>query len=395
MTTEINVWLPPSGGMAGSGPSHPGSGSGSGSGSESGGDDGTTVTTTHVETVFVGTEIYTTNTVQCTGACIIVLPPSPLASTTTISIPNYTTSVQIGSDSTSPLTITIPDVTISSVPYYNINITSGQSICPAFVPTPSIALPPVTIGLPGPDGTTTSRIITLPPWPSVTQGPPENWTSQNDPCISTWSLNVTNTVTPSTAPPLTPTASIDTITIRIPFQNTTWNFATRTGSTNPTLSFGPTSSPFVVQCPSSASTTEVDFSSGYWIATFDCPTTTTLEFSCSPTSTVVEITSTSGVFSQDCEFASVVPVPSADTQTVTPTTSSTFSSVSPTLPVWTEWPNVGQILPLSTPIPTPAPPQTIPCDIWFFFVSFTKDKSVRAGLRTDASRRASNLETKR
>lgn len=108
--------------------------------------------------VYVGTEVFTTYTAQCTAPCIFVLPPVSI-STTTISIPPYTTSLQVGSGVGTTTTVTLhPDsITTGSIGYSNVQVTSDQSAGYGFVPSPSIDVPPETIVVTGPDGKSTSR----------------------------------------------------------------------------------------------------------------------------------------------------------------------------------------------------------------------------------------------
>lgn len=48
-----------------------------------------------METAYMGTEVYETPTAACNKPCIMVIAPSPLDGTTTISIPPYTTSLPV------------------------------------------------------------------------------------------------------------------------------------------------------------------------------------------------------------------------------------------------------------------------------------------------------------
>ncbi|KAF6804015.1 glucan 1,3-beta-glucosidase [Colletotrichum musicola] len=149
-TSEISVWVPPEG-------------------------------DTEPEVVYLGPEIYSsgTNTAHCTAPCVMVLPPSALPSTTTISIPDYTTSLQVGprgSATTTTITITIPAITTDSIRFSNVNVTTGQ-IASSFQPLPSISLAPQNITVTEPNGTVVTRTVVLPPWPAVTDGPPQNWSS--------------------------------------------------------------------------------------------------------------------------------------------------------------------------------------------------------------------------
>jgi len=54
-----------------------------------------------------------------------VLPPSPLPSTTTISIPSYTTSLYLGAETTTTIAMSVPPIVTNSMQFYNVNVTSG------------------------------------------------------------------------------------------------------------------------------------------------------------------------------------------------------------------------------------------------------------------------------
>ncbi|KAH9234490.1 glycoside hydrolase family 18 protein, partial [Colletotrichum gloeosporioides 23] len=109
----------------------------------------------------------------------LVLPPRALPSTTTITIPSYTTSVVIAPDLTTTLTIQIPPIVTQSMDYYNVNVTSGQIDSSTIVPLPSISIPPIVTTFTLPGGLTQVRTLVIPPWPSVTEGPPAQWTSKD------------------------------------------------------------------------------------------------------------------------------------------------------------------------------------------------------------------------
>ncbi|KAK4207996.1 hypothetical protein QBC37DRAFT_454015, partial [Rhypophila decipiens] len=138
------------------------------------------------EVVYVGTEVYTANTAQCFGPCTMVFPPSLLQNPTVISIPPYTSSLEVGRPGpggsmvvvTRTITVTIQPVTVTEMPYGNVRV-SGSSSTGAIVITPSIDLPLQTVVVTGPDSKMTTRTVTLPPWPWVLSGVPEKWTSTN------------------------------------------------------------------------------------------------------------------------------------------------------------------------------------------------------------------------
>ncbi|KAH7236571.1 oviduct-specific glycoprotein, partial [Fusarium tricinctum] len=118
---------------------------------------------------------------QCTAPCRFVLPPRGLPSPTTISISPYVTSLQLAPGSTTTITVTVPVIKTDSMEYYNVNITSGQTDQLTFTPTPSLSIQPVTTTLTLSGGETQVRTLVLPPWPSITDGPPDQWTTPTSP----------------------------------------------------------------------------------------------------------------------------------------------------------------------------------------------------------------------
>lgn len=68
------------------------------------------------------------------------------------------------------------------MPYYNLNVTSTAT-SGGFLAEPSVSIPPVGVPLPDGKGGTTTRNLTLPPWPKVSQGPADGpgWTMSDDP----------------------------------------------------------------------------------------------------------------------------------------------------------------------------------------------------------------------
>lgn len=65
--------------------------------------------------------------------------------------------------------------------YYNVNITSGQTNQLTFTPTASLSIRPVTTTLTLSGGETQVRTLILPPWPSITNGPPDRWPTPTNP----------------------------------------------------------------------------------------------------------------------------------------------------------------------------------------------------------------------
>ncbi|KAK4196868.1 family 18 putative glycoside hydrolase [Triangularia verruculosa] len=144
-----------------------------------------------VEVVYLGPEVYSERTAYCTPPCRFVLPPSSLPSPTTISIPPYTTSIEVGRSqggsfvtTTTTITVFPPKITTDQMPMSNVNITAaiptdgggGGGGIPPFYAIPSIDVPPIPVVVtpPGGGAAPTSRWITLPPWPKFTNGPTPN-----------------------------------------------------------------------------------------------------------------------------------------------------------------------------------------------------------------------------
>lgn len=140
-----------------------------------------------VEVVYLGTEVYSERTATCTPPCRFVLPPSSLPAPTVISIPPFTTSLEVGRSQdasfvveTTTITVYAPNITTDQMPMSNVNISvanptdGGGSTggIPPFYAIPSIDIPPIPVVVTPPGGAPpTSRWITLPPWPAVTDGP--------------------------------------------------------------------------------------------------------------------------------------------------------------------------------------------------------------------------------
>ncbi|KAH6974411.1 glycosyl hydrolase family 71-domain-containing protein, partial [Ilyonectria sp. MPI-CAGE-AT-0026] len=132
--------------------------------------------------VYIGTDIFKTSTAHCSPPCVLVLPPSVLPSSTTISIPPYTTSVEVGS-TTSTVTLSPPPITVGQIPFSNVPVTTSISDGAVFVACTSLAVDPVDVTITYTTGgktVITTRELTLPPWPQMTQGPPDSWTETCD-----------------------------------------------------------------------------------------------------------------------------------------------------------------------------------------------------------------------
>ncbi|KAF5024578.1 hypothetical protein F66182_3341 [Fusarium sp. NRRL 66182] len=121
------------------------------------------------EVVYLDPAVYSGTPAQCTGPCQLVLPPRALSSKTTISVPPYTTSLEVAPGTTKTVTVKVPEITTESMDYYNVRITSGQG-AGTITPTPSISIKPITTTLTLDGGSTQVRTLTLPPWPKIVGG---------------------------------------------------------------------------------------------------------------------------------------------------------------------------------------------------------------------------------
>ncbi|GAP87899.2 hypothetical protein SAMD00023353_1601050 [Rosellinia necatrix] len=321
-TTEVSIWLPLDG-------------------------------ADNINTVFVGTEIWTSTTVSCTDPlCMLVFPTSPLLSSATISPSPFTTSFQYGGVSTvtnqGAVTVTfittttttvlnVPPITIGGLPFSNYNISSGQSTIDV---SPSVDVPPFTIQLPDGKGGTTSRVVPLPPWPLIDGGP----------------------TAPNTIPVPTGGGSGSSGT----FYTGVTSTVTATGSTVTTISFPAVITPTTVYCPPDDT---IVFETPSLTIYTDCPTPTewAISFNCPTTKVVTFLASTTGVVSVDCSIVTLFSIPTPPT--TTPPMSSTTTSDT-VLPVWTTWPP-GVIYPLSEDVDKPERTNDgtkQSCKLWFFFI---------------------------
>ncbi|KAK2007688.1 hypothetical protein LZ32DRAFT_666618 [Colletotrichum eremochloae] len=117
--------------------------------------------------------------VACESPCVMVLPPKPLGTTTIISIPPYTTSLEVGKTTTT-ITLSPTPVTTDKINFSNINVTGSVTDGGRFATCTSLVLDPVAVTLTyitDARTTITTRDIKLPPWPQMTQDPPKKWTS--------------------------------------------------------------------------------------------------------------------------------------------------------------------------------------------------------------------------
>ncbi|KAK0123765.1 hypothetical protein ONS95_008770 [Cadophora gregata] len=307
----------------------------------------------NIDTVFVGTPVWTSTTVTCSVAsCLLVFPTSPLPNPTTITPGGYPTSFEYGATSlvttngvvtavfvTTTLTTTlqIPVVTVTGMSYSNYNITSGAS---SFVISESVDIPPITIGLPDGSGGTTSRVIPLPPWPQILGGPTDSEST----------AGATSGVSNTYYTGLTATVVVN-------------------GPTVTTVSFPTGIAPTTLNCPPQSA---IIFATPSVTVFRDCPVPTSWIFSytCPTTKIVTFLAATTGLVQVDCSFVTLWPPAPTSTP---PTTTSTTTTP---LPVWTTWPP-GVIVPISTSVTKPTPTGSgvnMPCKLWFFNICISFGK---------------------
>ena len=248
--------------------------------------------------------------------------------TTSLEVGHTTTKVQNGQTSTvfevttTTITITLTAITTDKFPMSNVNMTSSTS---TFVITPSIDLGPVVVTLTNPDGITSTRNLTLPPWPAIVSGPPENWNSTSQ---SGSTFTTTRTLTPGET--LDPTT--------LPDYPQTGTLEPNPGRDDPTMP------PVTHVCPPNTLYLE------NWEATItlrDCNGPTTLDWYCPPTTTISIPETTTVSFRLGCTLW---------------TGTTTFEE----LPVYTSWPE-GE-LELIEDDPGDDDDGSH-CDLWFFSVS--------------------------
>ncbi|KAF9882735.1 hypothetical protein FE257_005339 [Aspergillus nanangensis] len=136
--------------------------------------------------VYLDPIVYQEPDAWCEPPCVLVFLPSQLPSPTTIDPGKYTMSLLYGrtTETTSydevvtvfvtQATIVIldlPVITIDEVSYSNVNISRHQDTSSLWVGV-SIPIGPVTVSLDDGESGKTTRVLSLPAWPAVTQGPP-------------------------------------------------------------------------------------------------------------------------------------------------------------------------------------------------------------------------------
>jgi len=166
-------------------------------------DDGGDGEGTKYPTVTLDPAVWGVPTAQCAPPCVLVLPPSSLASPTTISFNPWTTSLEVGWTTAQTFggtlstyyyatiittTILIPAVTTDRISYSEIVITTtlDGAVPSVLVPMPSVSPPPFVITLAdGPtklSETPVARTIRPPPWPwagAVPTGSPSSSSSSS------------------------------------------------------------------------------------------------------------------------------------------------------------------------------------------------------------------------
>ncbi|KAK3493348.1 glycosyl hydrolase family 71-domain-containing protein [Neurospora crassa] len=133
----------------------------------------------NVNPAYNGPQVYETLTAACESPCVLVLPPSKLPATTTFRLPPYPTSFQVGSTTTT-VTLYPADIVTDQVSFSNINITGAVTDGAVFPMCTSLkpdAIPVTLSYVSNANTTVTVLKVELPPWPQITQGPPDQWTS--------------------------------------------------------------------------------------------------------------------------------------------------------------------------------------------------------------------------
>ncbi|KAI0803652.1 hypothetical protein GGR55DRAFT_662539 [Xylaria sp. FL0064] len=319
-TTEVSVWLPLPG------------------------DDNAT------NIVWAGTDVWNMPTVTCSSApCLLILPTSVLSSNTTILPSSYTTSFEYGGivtttiggigttvfvTSTTTVTISVPSIVTNAIGYSNVDVsTTGPTPITIY---PSVTIPPIGVPLPDGNGGTTTRTVTLPPWPQVNVGPTVEFTDPGTEPLNTDSGNLGGSTTYYTSIGVPVTVSSATVT---------------------TLTFPASTGAITISCPA---TTSIAFATPPIAVGTTCTDSTsqTLSFACPTTKVVTFLESTTAVIGVDCSL-------------VTAWVRGQASSTTTPLPVWATWSLYGQIIPVTTTIDKPKPTDdgvVVSCKAWFFFI---------------------------
>ncbi|KAK2598031.1 hypothetical protein QQS21_005868 [Conoideocrella luteorostrata] len=296
--------------------------------------------------VYIDTTVWEGGMVQCSLPCTFVLPTSSLPSPKTLGPLHYTIPVEWGSTgsktlsngavqtvfskTTSTLTVEGPAQVITKMSYSNIPMSSGAKRG-RILYHESVDMGNLTVSLPDGSGGSTSRVISLPPWPHNTYP---------------------NTADQGVGPRGKPQPDL--------FHTPITTTLSATGSTVLTLSFPTTVSPVTFQCPPSAAIT---FNTPATVITPVCDGRQTVYgFTCPGTKLVTFLGPTVAPYTVDCTLSTSVPARTTD-----PTTTSDSSTTTPP-PVWTDWPGAS-----AQPVTTDVTSTThsgglivVPCRIWFF-----------------------------
>ncbi|KAK1963446.1 pectin lyase-like protein, partial [Colletotrichum sublineola] len=312
--------------------------------------------------VYVGPEVFSEPAVTCKPPCVLVFPTSSLSSPTVIDPGYYTTSIEYGHadtitrggivvtsffTTTTTITVDIPQITVTGMPFSNYNVTSDKT-SDSIVMQQSVSIPPVPVPVSDGNGGTTTRTLILPPWPAVTRGPPDGPGWGNTP-------NPEESGTPSG---VFRTPVVTTISV--------------TAATVTTITFPQTVSPITLACPPQS---VLSFNTPRTVITTDCatPTTWVAGFTCPATKIITFLGPSTGVFTADCTLAtSFTPPPSAEPTTTPPVSAPTTTDP---LPVWTTWPDA-VITPVTDNVDKPKPSDggyVTPCKLWFFWFCVSGD----------------------
>ncbi|KAK3304991.1 pectin lyase fold/virulence factor [Chaetomium strumarium] len=294
----------------------------------------------HDNVVYVGPDIFTKPTMSCSAPCVLLhYLIREYGTVTTTSLHGAPTAVFV--TSTTTVIISIPPITVSGMPYSNVNVTSGGEA--EITVYPSISVPPVTVGIPDGRGSTTSRTVPLPPWPLVNQGP-SGTNLITDPGRESPSKNNTNTGSLTSR---TTYHTGITSTVVAPF-----------GLTVTTVTFPRSIVPTTISCPA---TTEIAFATPAITVRTTCTDSGSLAltFSCPASKIGMLLAATVAVVNADCTLVTAW------------STGQYASSTTEPLPVWVTWPRYGSIVPVTTPVSSPQPTDNgvvVPCSLWFSFL---------------------------
>ncbi|KAM7191243.1 glucan-beta-glucosidase [Naviculisporaceae sp. PSN 640] len=306
----------------------------------------------NVNIVYVGPEVFEKPVVSCPPPCLLVFPPSTLDKPITVHPIPYTVPLEYGRNmenvsngitseqyiaTTTIVTITIESVVVRGMPYSNFNITKDGPTPVTLIP--SVDLPPGTVQLPDGEGGTTKRIVPLPPWPLVDQGPGGFVNPANE------EPKVTDGLTSRTTYYYRPRT---TINIQRPTV-TTINFPTRVPAAT-------------LDCPE---TTTVVFATPSITIQTVCRQQgpVTINYECPPWKVFTFLSATTAVVGPDCSLITVWPA--------RPTGGETTTTEEEPLPTYVDWPNWGRIVPVARKVDEPEEDDdgvVIPCAAWFFFI---------------------------